>query len=516
MLKQWKWQDGVFMLMAALVCHFLFSAYGFNPTDEGFVLSATNRVWHGQIPHADFSSVRPLGYAYLHIPELLFSKDYFFLISRFVFWMEQWLIAYCWILLLSEKKPEPFTAFHRYLLTLVAFVFNVHYFPCAVLHTIDGLLLSLAGLLFIQRKKVGAGFLLLGMAALCKQNYLAVFIFAWFFYRTSIRYSHILAGFLPLAIYVGYVALQGGWQDMQTQLTAQHGLLQAGWLSYVTNPLLYAGAIIAYLALQWRLPKTMMAFALLLIAVFCLFTYHYHGKYMFLFFGALCGKIIYELLHKENAESSILALVISWSVSISIGYNAPSLFIGGILVLFILNAFKDIPIRQKAAANGVLLFTALIALYIVRTTRIYRDAPAAQLTYRLDGIVEGANGIYTNENTYTVLSELDSLKKAHKNLVVVPDFTATQISHSHLSYIGTEWPNKTEVPNEEVLQKVVKTIPVSGNDTIIIAIPMFQTALLAEGFTPLKEHGNDYPVIRYLRENFPKKEYSRYFELRSR
>ncbi len=47
MLKQWKWQDGVFILMAALVCHFLFSAYGFNPTDEGFVLSATNRVWHG-------------------------------------------------------------------------------------------------------------------------------------------------------------------------------------------------------------------------------------------------------------------------------------------------------------------------------------------------------------------------------------------------------------------------------------------------------------------------------------
>ncbi len=73
MLKQWKWQDGVFILMAALVCHFLFSAYGFNPTDEGFVLSATNRVWHGQVPHADFSSVRPLGYAYLHIPELLFS-----------------------------------------------------------------------------------------------------------------------------------------------------------------------------------------------------------------------------------------------------------------------------------------------------------------------------------------------------------------------------------------------------------------------------------------------------------
>ena len=69
--------DILFILIVAAICHFLFSPYGFNPTDEGFVLSATNRVLHGQIPHVDFSSVRPLGYAYLHIPELLISKSHF-------------------------------------------------------------------------------------------------------------------------------------------------------------------------------------------------------------------------------------------------------------------------------------------------------------------------------------------------------------------------------------------------------------------------------------------------------
>jgi hypothetical protein len=89
--------DSVFILIVTTICHFLFSKYGFNPTDEGFVLSSSNRLLHGQIPHVDFSSVRPLGYAYLHIPELLISKKQIFLVSRFVFWFEQVLIAFFWI-----------------------------------------------------------------------------------------------------------------------------------------------------------------------------------------------------------------------------------------------------------------------------------------------------------------------------------------------------------------------------------------------------------------------------------
>ena len=95
--------DLFFLLLLATICQFLFSNFGFNPTDEGFVLSATNRVLHGQIPHVDFSSVRPLGYAYLHIPEFLFSENYFFLISRFVFWLEQILIAFLWMRLCASR-----------------------------------------------------------------------------------------------------------------------------------------------------------------------------------------------------------------------------------------------------------------------------------------------------------------------------------------------------------------------------------------------------------------------------
>ncbi|MFF0148899.1 hypothetical protein ATK36_1952 [Amycolatopsis sulphurea] len=45
--------------------------FGFNPSDQGFVLAATWRILHGEIPHVDVVSPRPLGSAYLHVLDFL-------------------------------------------------------------------------------------------------------------------------------------------------------------------------------------------------------------------------------------------------------------------------------------------------------------------------------------------------------------------------------------------------------------------------------------------------------------
>src|SRR4051812_8291069 len=115
--------DIAFILLLSLICHLLFSSYGFNPTDEGFVLSATNRVMHGQIPHLDFSSVRPLGYAYLHIPELLICKSCFFMVSRFVFWLENVLIAFLWIRLVLKITGIQTRVINFYAIVILTFIF---------------------------------------------------------------------------------------------------------------------------------------------------------------------------------------------------------------------------------------------------------------------------------------------------------------------------------------------------------------------------------------------------------
>src|SRR5215213_4496128 len=57
--------------------------FGFNPSDQGFVLSLAWRVVNGAIPHLDVVSPRPLGSAYLHSVDFLLPAP-LFIASGFV------------------------------------------------------------------------------------------------------------------------------------------------------------------------------------------------------------------------------------------------------------------------------------------------------------------------------------------------------------------------------------------------------------------------------------------------
>ncbi|MFN8295905.1 MAG: hypothetical protein U0T69_06890 [Chitinophagales bacterium] len=506
--------DISFVLFLTSICHLLFSKYGFNPTDEGFVLSATNRVLHGQIPHVDFSSVRPLGYAYLHIPELLISKTHFYLVSRFVFWLEQVLIAFLWIQFLLKYSKQEISLFNKYILIVLCFTFNVHYFPCSVLHTIDGLLMCMIGLnlIILEKKWNFVGFFFLGFAVLCKQNYLVVLPFSLFLFSRKNIIINLITGFSPVLIYVGFICFHNGLQDLIVQLSGHNELIKVGVLCYVLNPFVYIGIIGIFIYSKLKINKLYFVLLMLIFALGILCTNHYHGKFGFVFFGILIAELSIRLKKNEEIISSIVALLIAWSVSISVGYNTPALFIGGIISFFFLHNTKE----NKTNNRIIYLFTfiTIISFYFVRTHIVYRDSPAKNLTYKLDGIVEGATGIYTNKNTFAVLKELDSLKNPIPNLVIIPDFTACNILHSHESKILTEWPNKTEIPNDKILTKV--TSKIKNDSTLIFAIPVFQTALLKDGFTPQKNSGLNYPIIKFVKDNYKKVQYSNYFELRSK
>ncbi|HNI32684.1 MAG TPA: hypothetical protein PK628_07110 [Chitinophagales bacterium] len=467
--------DIIFILFISIICHLLFSKFGFNPTDEGFVLSASNRLMHGQIPHVDFSSVRPLGYAYLHIPELLFSKTHVFLMSRFIFWLEQVLIAYFWISIIIRYSNTEVTLFLKYTLIIICFLFNVHYFPASVLHTIDGLLLSVLGIYFIISEK--------------KWNYIGYF-------------------------FIGYILLNNGWHDLSIQLSGHNEIVNVGIYSYLSNPLMYIGFISVFVYYKMKINKIYLSILIFSVASILLISNHYHGKFIFLFLGLIAGETTHKIVKQENCILPFIALIIAWSVSISVGYNSPALFAGGMISILIFVHFNSLKNRIQ---NKILLLFLLVGIsifYFVRTNNIYRDMPKKYLHYKLDNLVEGAHGIYTNKNTYSVLLELDSLKKTTQNLVTVPDFTACNVLHSHQSKILTEWPNKTEIPNEKILGKVTSKIK---NDTaLLFAIPIFQTALLKDGFSPQENKGLSYPIIKFIKENYRKTSFTDYFEIRKK
>jgi hypothetical protein len=504
--------DILFILLLACICHFLFSPLGFNPTDEGFVLSASERVLHGQIPHVDFSSVRPLGYAYLHIPELLISHTWLFLVSRFVFWLETILIAFLWIRFCERIAygGKRLDARSFYLLAVTAFIFNVHYFPCSVLHTIDGLLCCIIGLNCIAagKRQSLAGFFLVGFAALCKQNYLIVLPAALLLFNRNNFFRNLLAGLLPLAAYITFIALHHGLNDLIVQLTGHNELLEVGIKKYVLNYFFYLGILSVVAMRKLKLPHTLFISAILGILSVLMLTGHYHGSMSFMLTGILAAEWIYTVDKKIKLLILTTALF-GWCVSISVGYNTPALFAGGCLSLLIMIASLE---KKNVYAGYSLIWMGLLAglFYFVRTHYIYRDAVSSRLTYSLSGIVEGANGIYTNRNTYSVLKELDSLKKVKASLIAIPDFTTCNILHAHLSPVKTEWPNKTEIPNRYILSKVLSGLQ---NRNPVFAIPKYQTALLKDGFIKLPKMGYDYPIVAYVKQHYRKTGTTKYFEL---
>ncbi len=519
-LKRTVLTDILFLLLSSMLCHVLLSKYGFNPTDEGFVLSSSNRLLHGQIPHLDFSSLRPLGYAFIHIPELLLSKDYFFLISRFVFWLENLCIAYLWVRWL-ERMTIPLKNDSAvfidgklkwsffYGLVFCTFLLNIHYFPCSVLHTIDGLLFIMLGLNLITSKKKysSLGFLFIGYAALCKQNYVILIPATLLLIKQKNYILNSFMGILPIAIYVAIISYYGGWTDLSLQLSSHHELFEVGIKEYLLHSFFLPGIALGVLCNRLKINSILYIGFILALLVALLITEHYHGSMSFLFVGLLISEFIQT--KKRPTQTLWVCLILMWSVSISVGYNTPALFLGSYFSLMIIIKILDESIKTKFWLAGCLLI--ITASFYARTQHIYRDAPIQKLTYKLDGVVQGANGIYTNKNTYDVLIELDSLKEINPALVVLPDFTASNILHNQDGPLLTEWHNGAEIPTEPILNKVINKL-IQLKD-VRIAVPKYQTALLKDGFKPLENGGMNYLILQYVKKHYKKDKESQYFDV---
>lgn len=251
------------------------------------------------------------------------------------------------------------------------------------------------------------------------------------------------------------------------------------------------------------------------ILIYALITNRYHEKFSFLMLGATFGWLFIPIRskHVKFIKLFIVTILLAWCVSISVGYNSSALFLGGcfILIAFYVSVVNPTFNHKLTIYLSIIIFPLFFAFYFVRLNTIYRDAPSNQLTYKLDNIVEGASEIYTNINTFKVLVELDLIKKKMPNCIVLADFTACNILHSHQSKILTEWPNKTEVPNKEILQFIIQKLE---NDSSVIVMPKYNSATLSYGFEKVPQNkSKDFLILDYIFTHYKKTiEYS-YFNV---
>lgn len=200
---------------------------GFNPSDEGLIVSYASRLLAGDVPHRDFIFSRPVGSSLLHTVDVLLPTP--LIMTGRVFGAAQ---IYTYTLLFAALVAgRRVRRLHPLLLAAVvpAAVVNMHTLPLMAWYTVDGLFLVAVGAYVLRwterRWARWAALALLGFAPLCKQSFfLAPAIGLWFllrYHRGERRPLRLVIDLvflgLPGVLYLVWIGAAGALDPMLTQ-----------------------------------------------------------------------------------------------------------------------------------------------------------------------------------------------------------------------------------------------------------------------------------------------------------
>ena len=521
----------LFVVLASAAAHLLFSWMGFNPSDDGFVLAYSRRLLGGQMPHRDFISIRPVGSALLHAPAVLLGGDSVFWLSRLLVWLEFSCVAWVWTGIAAGRMKLRFGAWERVLLAVIALALSAHSFPAMAWHTTDAVFLSSAGLALCvraSRRAELAGYALVGLACLCKQNFLVMAPAALLALGGWRRLGPWLAAAAPGVVYLAWLAAAGALPDAWAQMTAQAGLLQAGVIPYLVVFSFPWGILLGYLAAAGALRQSVaaqrvgsatlcavpLAFILLLAA----------GMHVrvpaFGLYGVAAGATACLLRERAaGARTGLLLLALGWAASLSLGYNSPALVAGPLALLLIGIASRApagilsarLPRRRALlAALGVVVAAAWFHL---RQEHVYLDRPARQLTEPLGGLFPGTRHLWTNPNTRAALADLQAAiaLAGGKPFAIIPDFPAYWVKAPQRNPLPIDWAQGTELASPALLQRVLDTLDGQRGRPVVI-VQKFDARFLPLGLVPLEEPGR-YRVVQHVRARFARFAETRFFDL---
>lgn len=531
----------LFVTVLSTVAQWRYSAFGFNPTDDGFVLAYARRILDGQIPHRDFIAIHLAGSGYLHAPFVALGGDHTYLISRFFVWVQLAFIAWAWTAIgnrLLEVRP-PLVV--KVCIALTAFTMSAHYFPVMAWHTIDGLFLVTAAL-WIRIANAGRarflGDVLLGAAILCKQNF--VFcgpLIILLFERRQRRLAGLAALALPAA-YALVVIVSGGAGDAWVQLSTQSDLATPGFLKYLWEPAFAGGTVIGLLTVMLLKPSApgekpaiddgltrlvgLAIVALLLAkASYAMAQGRYLGAPAFGLFGMACGATLALASIRTGTSSrwqfGLVIVAVVWCTALSIGYNTPALA-AGLLVVFLLVLFFPDPESSRAVKwtpAAIVMIVTVISLWKFDEARlkfVYLERPASELKWRLDGILPGGAGLLTDQNTYHVLKDLQAATvAAGGRYAIQPDFSGWWVKSDQANPLPIDWAQWIELGSPQLKSRAIRAMNAQrGELTIIVA--KYETAALAKRLAP-SPNSFRFPLAAYARTHYAKVGETSYFEL---
>lgn len=511
------------LVLAPALCALLYAPLGFHPTDEGLVLAWSRGVLDGQVPHTDFITIRPALSAYLHAPEAILGGDHAVLLSRVVAWFQLAASAYCWTRILARRLRPETGPLALGATSLVALALSAHAFPVTAWMTIDGVFLASVGFLLVLDGPGRAqpwGWLIVGAAMLTKQTFVLLVPIGLLLTGDWRRPARVLLAALPALAYAALVAAAGGWDLMVEQVNAASGKFNVlafeafETRDFTAGLLLGAAATLGALwprlrpadAAQSRLlagTGALLVLALLALALRDLGSMKHlmHGAQV-LFAGALSAAALLLGLAaaarvlkrdapalREAAVASALAVALAWATAISIGWNTPALANAGPAVLLVLGLLVLLDHvraglrtrhqgRGRAVAAvllGLVVLGAALQLHAARTEVVYRDAPARELTERLDGVLPGLAGLRTSPANLAYVRDLaEAIRLAQERgeaYVVLPGSGSLWLGTAQPNPLSADWVQPVEVGQRGAPAAVAVTEEVErlrGNVTAII------------------------------------------------
>lgn len=529
-----------FLVIVPALAHLLFSWRGFAPVDDGFTLAYSRRILEGQVPHRDFIIIRPLISPLIHTPFVLFGGEYTFWLSRLFVWFQFACISWAWVCVVNRAFDNPFGNVMKVFVALVSFAASVHYFVLTAWHTVDGLFLASLGVwILVARRHKGwrvAGYLLIAGAYLSKQSFLFVAPLSVLLLGDWREKKYWLTIALPAAGYGGYLLIMGAFPEAVRQLASQSGILSTGVGSYLNFGILL-GVVAGYLSTfllsttsavpllgergsRYAGALTLMAIPAALIAIGL-----YRGSLAavsFGVFGMVLGVVLYRLWDgtwrgEDEISVTLMALVLAWSVSLSVGYNFPALFLGplfAVLAAFVYSRREVIGPRLLPATLVIAGVAVLLGFGVARPYYIYREQPSSELTKSLDGVLPGGRLIFTNPNTYEFLVDLDgttdAVSERGRKYAIVPDVPGWWVQSEQTNPLLVDWPQPVELSNQYLIDRVTSDLAAQRGEVTVI-VQKVQAFYLADGFVPLDE--DQYAVVQYVHENFEKTGETEFFEL---
>jgi hypothetical protein len=528
-----------FLLIVPTVAHLLFSWRGFAPVDDGFTLAYSRRILEGQVPHRDFIIIRPFVSPLLHTPFVLFGGEYTYWASRFFVWFQFACISWAWVCAINRAFSNPFNNTTKLFIGLVSFAASVHYFVLTAWHTVDGLFLSSIGVWILLAQKHARwrviGYLLIATAYLCKQSFLLMAPFSVLLLGDWREKKYWITITLPAVGYCAYLLITGSFSEAVLQLASQSGIVSTGVGSYLNFGFLL-GILAGYCAMfllsastvpllpTSRVPRYAGASILIAMPAAFIAIGLYRGSLAAVSFGVVglvFGIVLYlawkGIRRGEDIVSvTLLALLLAWSASLSVGYNFPALLLGPlftILAAFVYSKRESLNpsfLKTTLAIAGVAI---LLGFAVARPYYIYREQPSSELTESLDGVLPGGRLIYTNPNTYEFLVDLDNaadmVSERNRTYAIIPDVPGYWVQSEQTNPLLVDWPQPVELGNQYLIDRVTSDLAAERGEVTVI-VQKVHAFYLADGFVPLDD--DQYVVVQYVRANFEKTHETEFFE----